>query len=86
MNHVDNAVHWSQRGACRDADPDLFIATEAAHGKKLYAKALAYCRRCPVTQQCLDRCFEVHSASSDMGVWGNTTPEQRAQMWKRRQR
>lgn len=44
-------------------------------------RAVAGCRRCPVSQACLEYAL---AADERFGVWGGTLPEQRRQMrWRR---
>lgn len=46
-------------------------------------RAVAGCRRCPVSQACLAYAL---AADERFGVWGGTLPEQRRQMrWRRRE-
>lgn len=46
-----------------------------------YRKAIEICHRCPVTQQCLEYAIEIDDR---YGVYGGTTPAQRARMRKGR--
>ena len=45
-----------------------------------YDKAKAICRTCPVKQRCLETAldYEVHERH---GVWGETTPEERDNLY-----
>ena len=47
-------LNWRQRGACKDADPEIFF-DESKRGVK---KAQAVCRRCPVLGTCLTWALE----------------------------
>lgn len=67
---------WTRQAACRDADTDLFF-TDADT-----AKALTFCRGCPVQAQC-----EAYALDHGQvwGVWGGTTPQQRKGRYRHRQ-
>ncbi len=56
---------WSERGACRGADIDLFFSVDEEDQEQ----ALGYCARCEVSQECLD--FAVRNREM-YGVWGGT--------------
>jgi WhiB family transcriptional regulator, redox-sensing transcriptional regulator len=73
---IELTPDWRADGACRTADPDLFfpVAVGAVANRQI-AKALRICGGCPVRQQCLDFALR---APEPAGVWGGTTPEQRA--------
>lgn len=77
---------WMSRGACRDADPDLFYPDENNAGRNAYARARVFCNTCPVVNDCLqfalshmdaDRNDETHIPIGAHGMWGNTSPRQR---------
>lgn len=71
-------VAWQARGACRDAEPDLFFplsATSASAGQIEAAKAL--CARCPVRRECLDFAL---ATRQPYGIWGGTTEQERARL------
>lgn len=60
--------------ACRDEDPELFFP----HGKSGPAliqieEAKEVCRRCPITQVCLEWALNTDSH----GIWGGTTEDER---------
>jgi WhiB family redox-sensing transcriptional regulator len=66
---------WRDRAACRDVDPDLFFPVDAGESSLAQeARALAVCRTCPVTVDCLR--FAMAHAERD-GVWGGTTEGER---------
>lgn len=53
----DRSREWVLRAACRDEDPNLFLPIESTNGmfqRPPVEKALAYCRECPVIQQCAE--------------------------------
>ncbi|MGW0485797.1 WhiB family transcriptional regulator [Nonomuraea sp. NPDC003214] len=65
------------RGACRDADPELFFPISyngADHLRVMAAKAI--CGSCPIRQRCLDYAL-THPAQTADGIWAGTTPDQR---------
>jgi WhiB family redox-sensing transcriptional regulator len=65
---------WMSRGACQREDPELFF-TIAASGAAPYlaAAAKAVCRTCAVCAACLSFALQ----TSQDGVWGGTTAEER---------
>lgn len=67
---------WAQYAACVDADPEWFFADQPAD----QARALEYCRRCPVAVDCLQE--GVRSRSD--GIWGGLTPQQMDRLLTRR--
>lgn len=52
---------WRDDAACADADPELFFPGRGVNT----SEALAYCRRCPVRDRCLDAGLDEHH-----GIWG----------------
>jgi WhiB family redox-sensing transcriptional regulator len=63
---------WRQHAKCRDADPEMFFPepSDAAMARA----AVAVCRSCPVTEQCL--ADALHTGERD-GIRGGLTPRQR---------
>lgn len=54
-----------ERAACSGADVELFFSVEEEHQQR----ALAYCSRCEVRQQCLETAI----ANREIyGIWGGT--------------
>jgi WhiB family redox-sensing transcriptional regulator len=76
------AMDWRHRALCRDEDPELFFPIGTT-GPALVQieQAKAVCRRCPVTQSCLDWALR---AGQDSGVWGGLSEDERRAL-KRRQ-
>lgn len=71
---------WSDRAACRGEDPELFFPV--GEGKAFEAqtkRAVRVCRRCDVTQDCLNSALELGS----IGVWGGTTDDDRRKLRRR---
>lgn len=56
---------WMQDAACKGVGPDIFFDNDA--------RALTYCHRCPVAQDCADYA----RANNESGVWGGLTDLQR---------
>lgn len=68
---------WMSQGACRQEDPEIFFPI-AARGPALaqVSAAKAVCRRCAVNAACLSFGLE----TSQEGIWGGTTREERIAM------
>jgi WhiB family transcriptional regulator, redox-sensing transcriptional regulator len=69
------SVSWMARGACRQADPELFfpIAIVKGPAARQVEAAKAVCAACAVRATCLSYALE---AMPD-GIWGGTTLEER---------
>ncbi|WP_432113898.1 WhiB family transcriptional regulator [Streptomyces sp. S1] len=67
---------WSERAACRTADPDELFADGAAQKQ---AKAL--CSACPVRTECLAHALD---RRIEHGVWGGMTDRERRALLRRR--
>ena len=81
---------WRAQGACLDEDPELFFPLGEEHTtskaptgpvQAQQDEAKAVCRRCPVTESCLDWALR---AGQDSGVWGGLSEDERRAL-KRRQ-
>lgn len=73
------ALAWSDRSACRDADPDLFYPPDdegrdntARLSREAAAKAI--CGRCRVRTDCL---LTALAGKEPFGVWGGLTERER---------
>jgi WhiB family redox-sensing transcriptional regulator len=68
------SLSWMSRGACRQADPELFfpIAVTGPAARQAEA-AKALCRPCAVRANCLSYALE----AMPEGIWGGTTLEER---------
>ena len=75
-------MDWRHRALCRDEDPELFfpIGTTGPAVVQI-EQAKAVCRRCPVTESCLDWALR---SGQDSGVWGGLSEDERRAL-KRRQ-
>jgi WhiB family redox-sensing transcriptional regulator len=69
------SLSWMSRGACRQADPELFFPIAAATGPaaRQAEAAKAVCGRCDVRANCLSHALE----AMPEGIWGGTTAEER---------
>jgi WhiB family redox-sensing transcriptional regulator len=71
---VTGPFGWMSRGACQREDPELFfpVTTHGAALRQVNA-AKAVCRACAVRAACLSFGLQ----TSQDGIWGGTTPEER---------
>jgi WhiB family transcriptional regulator, redox-sensing transcriptional regulator len=68
---------WLPGALCAGEDPGLWFAGGAGR-----EQARAVCARCPARVECLEWALDF---SEPVGVWGGTTPEERAALrWDRR--
>ena len=67
---------WTERAACRGADPELFFPPSEGHGK-LIEQAKAFCKRCPVMDECR---ADALRRDEKWGIWGGTTHTERQQI------
>ena len=74
-------MDWRHRALCRDEDPELFfpIGTTGPAVVQI-EQAKAVCRRCPVTQSCLEWAL---SSGQDSGVWGGLSEDERRALKRR---
>ncbi|MER7688324.1 WhiB family transcriptional regulator [Streptomyces sp. NPDC097610] len=68
--------HWSERAACRTADPEELFADSTAQNK-----AKAVCFGCSVRTECLADALDQRI---DHGVWGGMTERERRALLRRR--
>src|SRR3712207_3979767 len=75
------SMDWRHRALCRDEDPELFfpIGTTGPAVVQI-EQAKAVCRRCPVTQSCLEWAL---SSGQDSGVWGGLSEDERRALKRR---
>jgi WhiB family redox-sensing transcriptional regulator len=76
------SASWMSRGACRQADPELFfpIATVKGPAARQVEAAKAVCAACAVCAVCLSHALEIMPD----GIWGGTTMEERRAARRRR--
>jgi WhiB family transcriptional regulator, redox-sensing transcriptional regulator len=68
---------WMSQGACRSEDPGLFFpVSEIGPSLRQVEQARAVCRLCPVLATCLRYAMD----TSQQGIWGATTDEERRAM------
>ena len=73
--------HWQQQGACRTEDPELFFPIGNTGPAILQIEeAKAICRRCPVTETCLQWAVDT---GQDSGVWGGLSEDERRGLKRR---
>ena len=77
MKAVAGLFPWMTRGTCRDEDPEIFFPI-ADQGPALaqVSAAKAVCRRYAVSTACLSFGLQ----TSQEGIWGGTTREERRAM------
>lgn len=68
---------WRAEAACREADVELFFATD----EDSQSEALDMCRTCPVRDACLDHAL---TAREPYGIWGGTVEQDRKRLLRRR--
>ena len=74
------SLGWMSRGACRQADPELFFPVAVTRAAARQAEAAkAVCGSCAVRASCLSYALE----AMPEGVWGGTTLEERRAVRKR---
>ena len=69
------SLNWMSRGACRQADPELFFPVPAITGltARQVEAAKAVCGHCSVRANCLSYALE----AMPEGIWGGTTLDER---------
>ena len=76
---------WRDQAACRGVDTDVFFPV-AQTDERAWAPARAICRTCRVKAACLDYALATEGTSGRAGMWGATTPDERARIARRRRR
>lgn len=80
---VDSVWDWQERGACREADTELFFHPQHERGSTRSRRdqaAKTVCARCEVRLQCADYAIR---AREPFGVWGGLTEEERERIYVR---
>jgi WhiB family redox-sensing transcriptional regulator len=69
------SLSWMSRGACQEADPELFfpVATVRDPAARQVEAAKAVCGPCAVRARCLSYALEARPE----GIWGGTTQDER---------
>ncbi|TYK43060.1 WhiB family transcriptional regulator [Actinomadura decatromicini] len=90
-----DGTEWRRSAACRDVDPEVFfpdaasgsapdpVSDPVSDGKRRIAQAKAVCAGCPVQQECRREAVE---RREPVGIWGGTTPQQRAALRRKQRR
>ena len=75
-------MDWRHHALCRDEDPELFfpIGTSGPAAVQV-EEAKVVCRRCSVTEACLEWALD---SGQDSGVWGGTSEDERRLLTRRR--
>lgn len=72
---LDEDLSWQDYGVCNQSDPEAFFPEKGGSTKQ----AKSVCRRCPVTEECLQYALKYREA---YGIWGGKSEEQRRQILK----
>jgi WhiB family redox-sensing transcriptional regulator len=77
---------WQFRAACRGQDTSLFFAPNYFEKReekdRREAKAKAFCRICPVREECLEYALRIREPH---GIWGGLNEMERRQLLRQRQ-
>ena len=77
-------MDWRHIALCRDEDPELFFPIGNTGPALIQAEeAKKVCRRCPVTEPCLQWALET---GQDAGVWGGMSEDERRALKRRNAR
>jgi len=69
---------WRSRGACLDADPELFFPlSSSGPAARQITRAKLVCGGCRVRAECLDFALATNQMH---GVWGGTSEDERRMM------
>jgi Transcription factor WhiB len=71
------AWDWQLRASCRGMDPSIFFPGAESRRGWTEARAKAVCEKCPVITQCRQYALD---AAEPYGIWGATTPLERASL------
>ena len=75
---------WRREAACRNTAPDLFFPIgTTGPAERQVEQAKAVCRRCTVTEDCLQWALET---GQDAGVWGGLSEDERRALKRRNAR
>jgi WhiB family transcriptional regulator, redox-sensing transcriptional regulator len=64
---------WHEDAACRDADPNLFFASD----DETRRAAMTLCSTCPVRRPCLEHALRT---GETYGIWGGTDEGERKRL------
>lgn len=74
-------MDWMTRAACAGMDRELFYPAQSSAAAAV--EPLQVCASCPVRLDCLRYAMQLESPSNRWGIWGGTTPDERATMHRR---
>ena len=77
-------LDWQDKGACKDADRDLFFHPEGERGlarRRRIEKAKKVCATCVVIDTCRDSALK---KEEEFGIWGGLSEEERRKLRKRK--
>ena len=74
------ATPWVADALCAEIDPDLFMPEKGAKGREDTRAAIAVCRQCPVSAQCLEYALTNGIA---YGIWGAHSAQDRDRLRER---
>lgn len=81
MNMENIRMDWRHRAACLDEDPELFFPIgNTGPALAQIEEAKQVCRRCEVTEVCLQWAL---GNGQDSGVWGGLSEDERRAMKRR---
>jgi WhiB family redox-sensing transcriptional regulator len=72
-------LRWRDLAACRGADTSLFFPESRSTDLR---EALAYCARCPVTEECLAEAHRYPMVKE--GIWGGLSVNERKRLRRSR--
>lgn len=71
---------WRDHGACRDLDPNWFVAPAGTPSKDKqqahYDRARRFCNTCPVFDACKEHAIK-RVPGGDVGIYAGMTPQER---------
>lgn len=73
---------WHDFALCRQADPEAWFVPKGGNAKP----AQAICRRCTVTNLCLEEALSMPPIDDRYGIRAGTTPNQRTAIRRKRAR
>jgi WhiB family redox-sensing transcriptional regulator len=77
-------MDWRNLAACMDEDPELFFPVgSTGPAVEQVERAKSVCRRCPVSEPCLEWALETNQ---EAGVWGGLSEDERRSLRRSRQR
>ena len=72
---------WTKDALCQEMPPDLWFPE--AKGESVTNDVIAICASCPVAGACLE--YALRTGQTE-GIWGSTTPKQRARILREARR